>query len=171
MSRNISLPQSGEYGTFYQGYIEKVNGNPIELLANQLDIYTKYIQAHADRLDYRYAEGKWSIRESLIHIIDTEQIFAYRALRISRGDTTPLAGFNQDEYIENNNFDHWTAADLIEGFTTQRKLTLAMVAKFTDEQLLRMGVASNAHTSVRALIYIIAGHAQHHIHLFNERYR
>lgn len=170
MSKSLSLPTSEEFGAYYQGYIDKVKGDPIEVLSSQIDTYTDFINENKDRMDYRYAEGKWSIRESLIHLIDTEQIFAYRALRISRGDVTPLAGFNQDDYIRNNNFDHITPKDILEEFTFQRKATLSMIKKFTDEQIDRVGVASNTNTSVRALIYIMAGHAQHHIDLFNSRY-
>ena len=170
MPREISLPKADEFGAFYQGYINKVDGNPIDVLNRQIDQYTDFIKENCDRMDYRYAESKWSIRESLIHLIDAEQIFAYRALRISRGDKTPLAGWNQDDYIEQNNFDHITPWDILEEFTYQRRATLSMIKKFTDEQIMRIGVASETRTSVRALIYIIAGHAQHHIELFNERY-
>ena len=170
MSKSISLPAAEEFGAYYQGYIDKVDGNPIDVLSNQIDIYTDFIKANSDRMDYSYAKGKWTIRESLIHLIDAEQIFAYRALRISRGDLTPLAGFNQDEFIRDNNFDHITPWDILEEFTHQRKATLSMIKKFTDTQINNVGVASNTNTSVRALIYIIAGHAQHHLNLFNERY-
>ena len=170
MLREISLPAAEEFGAYYQGYINKIEGNPIEVLSKQIDEYTDFIHENCERMDYRYAEGKWSIRESLIHLIDTEQIFAYRALRISRGDKSPLAGFNQDDYIKNNNFDHITPWDILEEFTHQRRATLSMIKKFTDEQIGRIGVASETNTSVRALIYIMAGHAQHHIDLFNDRY-
>lgn len=170
MPREISLPKTEEFGAYYQGYINKVVGNPIEVLTLQLDQYTDFIKENCDRMDYRYAEGKWTIRESLIHLIDSEQIFAYRALRISRGDKSPLAGFNQDDYVNNNNFDHITPWDILEEFTYQRRATISMIKKFTDEQIERVGIASDTKTSVRALIYIMAGHAQHHIDLFNERY-
>lgn len=170
MSRELSLPKEGEYGTYYQGYINKVIGNPIDVLTQQIDQYTDYIKSNAERMDYRYGEGKWSIRESLIHLIDSEQIFAYRTLRISRGDMTPLAGFDQDDYINNNNFDHYTAEDVLEAFVNQRKATLSMIQQFTEAQIGRVGTASDVATSVRALIYIMAGHAQHHLDLFSERY-
>ncbi|MDF1698598.1 MAG: DinB family protein [Saprospiraceae bacterium] len=170
MARHISLPEQEEYGAYYQGYINKVNGNPIDVLSRQIDQYTDLIHENSNRMDYRYAEGKWSIRESLIHLIDSEQIFAYRALRISRGDQTPLAGFNQDDYIAGNNFDHITPWEILEEFTHQRRATLSMIKKFTDQEIARIGVASDTNTSVRALIFIMAGHAQHHIELFNERY-
>lgn len=170
MSREISIPRAEEFGAYYQGYIDKVDGNPVDVLSHQIDQYTDYIKANSDRMDYSYAPGKWSIRESLVHLIDTEQIFAYRALRISRGDTTPLAGFNQDDYIRDNNFDHITPWDILEEFTFQRRATLSMIKKFTEDQINNVGVASNTNTSVRALIYIMAGHAQHHLDLFSERY-
>jgi hypothetical protein len=170
MQRQLSKPTAEEFGAYYQGYIDKVIGNPIDVLSEQIDQYTDFIKTNSDRMDYRYAEGKWSIRESLIHLIDTEQIFAYRALRISRGDKTPLAGFNQDDYIRNNNFNHITPWDILEEFTFQRRATLSMIKKFTDAQMNNVGIASNTNTSVRALIYVMAGHAQHHLDLFNERY-
>lgn len=170
MPKHISIPKEGEFGAYYLGYINKVNGDPVDALNRQIDEYTDFIKENCDRMDYRYAEGKWSIRESLIHLIDTEQIFAYRALRISRGDKTPLAGFNQDDYIQNNNFSHITPWDILEEFTYQRRATLSMIKKFTDEQIERVGVASDTDTSVRALVYIMAGHAQHHLDIFNERY-
>jgi len=170
MPREISKPQAGEFGAFYKGYVNKVKGNPISVLNDQIELYTDFIKENSDRMDYRYADGKWSIRESLIHLIDTEQIFAYRALRISRNDKTPLAGFNQNEYIENNDFGHITPWDILEELTYQRRATLSMINKFTEDQIGYVGIASDTQTSVRALIYIMAGHAQHHLDLFNERY-
>lgn len=170
MKRNISPPQSGECGAYYHGYINKVKGNPIDVLNEQIEEYTDFIKANSDRMDYAYADGKWTIRESLIHLIDTEQIFAYRALRISRGDRTPLAGFNQDDYILDNDFSHITPWDILEEFTYQRRATLSMIKKLTDDQISKVGIASETETTVRALIYIMAGHAQHHLDLFNERY-
>ncbi|MFT4536783.1 MAG: hypothetical protein ACJA1A_002439 [Saprospiraceae bacterium] len=170
MPREISKPQPGESGAYYNGYINKVAGNPISVLNDQIEKYTDFIKQNSERMDYRYAEGKWSIRESLVHLIDTEQIFAYRALRISRGDKTPLAGFNQDDYIRNNDFSHITPWDILEELTYQRRATLSMISKFTDAQIGQVGIASETETSVRALIYIMAGHAQHHLDLFNERY-
>jgi hypothetical protein len=170
MPREISKPIPGEFGTYYNGYINKVDGNPISVLNNQIEKYTDFIKQNSERMNYRYAEGKWSIRESLVHLIDTEQIFAYRALRISRGDKTPLAGFNQDDYIRDNDFSHITPWDILEEFTYQRRATLSMINKFTDDQIGCVGIASETETSVRALIYIMAGHAQHHLDLFNERY-
>jgi hypothetical protein len=170
MPRKISKPEAGEFGAYYTGYINKVKGNPISVLNDQIEQYTDFIKQNSDRMDYSYAEGKWSIRESLIHLIDTEQIFAYRALRISRGDKTPLAGFNQDDYIRDNDFSHITPWDILEELTHQRRATLSMINKFTDAQIGHVGIASEIETSVRALIYIMAGHAQHHLDLFNERY-
>lgn len=170
MPRDISKPEAGEFGAYYTGYVNKITGNPITALNDQIEQYTGFIKQNSERMDYSYADGKWSIRESLIHLIDTEQIFAYRALRISRGDKTPLAGFNQDDYIRDNDFSHITPWDILEELTHQRRATLSMINKFTDEQIGHVGIASETETSVRALIYIMAGHAQHHLELFNERY-
>ncbi len=170
MPRQLSMPTAKEYDVYYQRYFKYINGDPIELLSKQLDIYIDFIKANSERMDYRYAEDKWSIRESLIHIIDTEQIFAYRALRFSRGDKSPLAGFDQDDFITGNNFDHITPLDIIEEFSLQRKATLSMIKRFTEEEVDRIGVASNSNMSVRAAIYVIAGHAEHHLELFNKKY-
>ena len=170
MSGQLSMPSEKEYDGYYQRYLNKINGDPVELLTQQFDILSDFIKDNSERMDYRYAEGKWSIRESLIHLIDTEQIFAYRALRVSRGDMTPLAGFDQDDYIRDNNFDHISPFDILEEFTLQRRATLSMIKRFTDQQINRVGIASNSNISVRALIFIMAGHAEHHLELFNERY-
>lgn len=170
MPRHISKPEAGEFGAYYSGYINKVNGDPITVLNEQIEDYSDFIKENSDRMDYSYADGKWSIRESLIHLIDSEQIFAYRALRISRGDKTPLAGYNQDDYIRDNDFSHITPWDILEEFTHQRRATLSMIKKFTDDQVSYVGVASETDTSVRALVYIMAGHAQHHLDIFKERY-
>ena len=166
----ISRPQKEEFGSYYSGYISKVDEDVMQLLLTQMDDYASYIRATADRLDFRYAEGKWSIRECLMHIVDTETIFAYRALRISRGDKTPLAGFDQDKYVEENQWGHITAEALISYFSDQRKATFNIIKHLTPSQMTRMGTASDTQTSVRALIYIIAGHAQHHLEIFRSRY-
>ena len=135
MAKFIDRPQEGEYGPYYQKYIDKVTGDPLIVLSNQIDSYTDYIHDNCDRMEYSYGEGKWNIRESLIHIIDTEQIFAYRALRISRGDKTPLAGYDQDDFINNNSFGHISPWDILEEFNHQRRATISMIKKFNESQL------------------------------------
>lgn len=168
--REILKPEELEYHSYFQKYIDKVNKNPLTQLNDQFDIYVDYIKENAERMDFRYGEGKWTIKESLIHVIDTEQIFAYRALRSCRGDKTPMAGFDQDYFVEHNDFSHISVWDILEEFTTQRRATISMVKKFSEEDLLKKGVASDHDISVRALVYMIAGHAEHHLELFKERY-
>ncbi|MEE9439535.1 MAG: DinB family protein [Saprospiraceae bacterium] len=168
---NISKPQSSEYPPFAQKYISKVDKNPLEILHDQIDWITNYIKDNNDRMDYKYGEDKWSIKEALIHMIDTEQILAYRTLRIGRNDKTPLAGFQQDNFIQDNDFTHITPWDILEEFTHQRRATISMVKNFTKTELAKTGVAGDNSISVRGLIYMMAGHIQHHIQLFEERYR
>jgi hypothetical protein len=117
----------------------------------------------AEGADFRPAPGEWSIKEVVGHINDTERVFAYRALRISRADSTPLAGFEQDAYVRESNFGLRTLYDLLEEFALLRRANLLAFTKLTPDMLVRMGTASNNPVSVRALLYMIAGHVEHHL--------
>ena len=123
-----------------------------------------------DKFDYSYAEGKWTIKEIIQHIIDTERIFAYRALRISRNDKTPLPGFDENDYVDNTNAKRRGIQDLLSEFSAVRHSNLLMYKSFSDEQLRRIGIASNNEVSVRALGFLILGHLKHHQKVFQERY-
>ena len=112
----------------------------------------------------------WSVKEVLSHLIDGERIFAYRVLRISRGDETPIEGFEQDGYIENSNANNRPFAELLEEFDLQRRSHLLLLNNLSDEASRRMGTASGLPVSVRALTYIMAGHVTHHMRILNERY-
>jgi hypothetical protein len=118
----------------------------------------------------RYEPGKWSIKELVGHINDAERIFGYRALRIARGDQTPLPGFEQDDFIAGANFDACTLADLTTEFELIRRSNLAMFKQLGDEAWVRRGTASDNTISVRALAYIIAGHEVHHLNILRSRY-
>lgn len=166
----IQRPNSEEYNSYYEKYISKIKSNVLDLLTSQRDVYTQYIKDNASRLEYRYGKDKWTIRESYIHVIDTEQIFAYRARRIARGDSTPLAGFDQNEFIEKNDFSQRSAQSLAEEFEMSRNSVLSMIKHFREEDLVKIGKASESPVSVRALIYMIAGHAEHHLELFRDKY-
>ncbi len=119
---------------------------------------------------FTYAPGKWTVKELLSHLIDGERMFAYRVLRISRGDETPIEGFEQDGYIENSNANNRTFNELLEEFDLQRRANLLMLNNISDEDSRRIGTASNNPISVRALTYIMAGHVQHHVNVLQERY-
>jgi len=120
--------------------------------------------------EFRYAEGKWSVKEVLGHISDTERIFAYRMLRIARADQTPLAGFEQDDYVKTGNFPARALVELLEEFTAVRRASIALLHSFDAAAWLRRGVANQKEVSVRALAYILAGHERHHRQVLQERY-
>ena len=119
---------------------------------------------------FRYAEGKWSIKELVGHLIDTERVMAYRALRFARNDRTELAGFEQNDYIENSNFDACSLRELAREFELVRNANVLMFQNFSEEVWTRSGIASGNQVSVRALAYIIAGHELHHMKILRERY-
>jgi uncharacterized damage-inducible protein DinB len=165
------LPAS-EYSNFNATYI-KAAGN-VELI-DELEIclhdFIRFVQnIPMDKFDYSYAEGKWTIKDIIQHIIDTERIFVYRALRISRNDKTPLPGFEQNDYVENTNAHTRSIQDLLAEFSAVRQSTLFLFKSFSEEQLKRLGIASANEVSVRALGFIIIGHQKHHQKVFEERY-
>lgn len=165
-------PGDDEYAPFYAGYIRGVpDGDLLEILAHQLDevlvLCGSLIEAQGD---HAYAEGKWSIKEVIGHMNDAERIFAYRALRIARGDVTPLPGFDENAYTPESGAAGRTLTDLAEEFATIRRATLSLLATFTAETAARRGTASGNPASARAIAWTIAGHAAHHLRILRERY-
>jgi uncharacterized damage-inducible protein DinB len=120
--------------------------------------------------NFRYAPDKWSVKETVGHLSDTERIFAYRALRIARGDQTPMASFEQNDYVKSGNFGERRLSDLAEEFAAVRSASLALFRSLNDDAWTRRGVASNKEVSVRALAFMIAGHELHHQRILEERY-
>jgi hypothetical protein len=168
----IAPPETSEYLPYYGKYISLVAGGDIlTTLQEQIKHTVESLTAvREDRGDYRYAHGKWSIREVLGHVIDTERIFAYRALRISRNDATPMEGFEQDDYVRNGPFPHCRVKELVEEFACVREATLFLFRSLEEGAWVRRGVANKAEVSVRALAYIIAGHELHHRNILEEKY-
>lgn len=121
--------------------------------------------------DLRYAPGKWTVKDILQHIIDTERIMSYRALRLSRNDQTPLPGFDQDEFVAYANGSRRTIPDLYEEYATVRKASIALFSNCDEEMLLRTGTCSDQKISVLALGFVLVGHVTHHVNVINERYR
>ena len=115
-------------------------------------------------------EGKWTIKDILLHLIVAERIFAYRALRIGRGDTTPLASFEENDYVPNANANLQSLENLLEEFQLVRKSTLLLFKKFSEEQLTYLGTSSDHSISVRAIGFLISGHQNHHLKIIQERY-
>lgn len=165
-------PAADEYASYYSKYTSLVpDGDIVTALAEQVETTLALLRTLTDEQgNSRYAPGKWSIKELIGHIIDAERIFAYRALRIARGDQTPLPGFEQDDYIPNANFDARQLADLAAEFETVRQSTLFLLRNLSEEAWLRRGVASDNPVSVRALAHIIAGHELHHMEILRSRY-
>jgi uncharacterized damage-inducible protein DinB len=123
-----------------------------------------------EKLTYRYVEKKWTIKEILVHIMDDERIFAYRALRIARNDKTPLPGFEQEDYVPYSRANERSLASIFKEFKTIRNATLSLFRSLKKDDFLRTGIANNHPVSVRALAYHIAGHELHHINVIKERY-
>src|SRR6478672_12961121 len=168
----MSRPQPAEFDPYYQKYISLVPEEEIlPALQNQLqELSSLFKVLPEERGSFAYAEGKWTIKEVLSHLIDGERMFAYRALRIARGDKTPIEGFEQDGYIENSHANHRTIGELTEEFTLLRKANLMFFENLEDEDWVRIGTANDVEISVRSLAWIMVGHVRHHVAILKERY-
>jgi hypothetical protein len=168
----IPRPKADEHSPYYARYIDRVpDGDLIALLRDQLmDTVALLRGVPADREDFAYAEGKWTIKEVVGHIIDVERVMAYRALTFARNDATPLPGFDENSWVPAGNFGARTLTDLVEELQLVRAATVHFAKNLDDAMLARRGLANGQGVSVRALLYIIAGHERHHLALFRERY-
>ncbi len=168
----IQPPQTSEHLPYYSRYIALVQGKDLTTtLEKQIDTTLPFLRSISDEKSlHRYAAGKWSIKEVLGHLIDSERIFAYRALRFARNDARPLSGFDQDPYVEAAGFDAHPWQDLIAEFEHVRRSTILFFRGLTSEAAMRSGTANDASITVRALGYIIAGHELHHVGILRERY-
>jgi len=168
----IDTPQLHEYAPYFKRYIYLVsNENILELLENQLnEAISLYNNLDNSKIDYRYSQDKWSVKEIILHILDTERIFTYRALRIARKDKTSLPGFEQDDYINNTNWDNYQFSSVLEECELLRKHTITFFNNMTDEMLKQSGISSNMNLAVLAIPFIIAGHERHHLNIINSRY-
>ena len=168
----IPRPAPSEYAPHYAGYINRVpEGDVLDQLARQIDETRALLRGlPPSRAVHRYATGKWSVAEVVGHIADAERIFAYRALRVARGDATPLAPFDENAYTPAGSFDRRTLTDLVDELTAVRHATLALFRGMPGEAFERTGTASGRTVSVRALAFIIAGHELHHVAILRERY-
>ena len=168
----VARPGATEYAPYYEKYIALVPvGEVLATLSQQLDESLALLGGLSEtQADSRYAPDKWSIKEVAGHVIDTERVFSQRALRFARNDQTPLPGFDQDEYVRSANFGNRQLSDLAYEFEQVRRATLCLFRSLDDEAWQRRGVANEAEVSVRALAYIIAGHATHHMQIIRARY-
>ena len=170
----IQPPQSDEYAEYYGGYINRVpqGADLFALLAAQPGELRTLLQKVTEaQADVRPKLGEWSVKEVIGHINDTERIFAYRALRIARGDTTPLPGFEQDDYVRGTDFNRRTLADLLDEFAAQRSANVLCFKPLTEAESERRGTASNNPASVRAVLFMMAGHVMHHVESLTVDYK
>ena len=165
MTTNVTRPAENEYNQYYAQYIGRVpDGDVFELMAQQPDtLRTLLSTLTPEQENFRHGPAEWSIKEVVGHLNDGERIFSYRALRFSRNDLVPLPGFDQDIYVPASNFSERTLSDLLEEFELLRRANILAFNRISAEASQRWGTASNSPVSVRALIYIMAGHVEHHI--------
>lgn len=167
----IARPVETEFAPFYAGYIAKVGDRgPLAFLNAQIAELERIRGLDDVTGDHRYAEGKWSVKELLGHLADAERVFAYRLLRIARADKTPLAGFDENAWAEVAPHGRRTLAAVVDDLLAVRRATITLVESLDDTALGNVGVANNAPVSARAICWILAGHAQHHLGILAERY-
>jgi hypothetical protein len=165
-------PSATEYGSFYQTYINYTSGKDYTILVQQYNdrIIESWTAVPVEKVNYAYGPDKWTIKQMLQHVIDTERIFAYRALAIARNEPAALLGFDENEYAKNGTATNRNWKDMLVEWRVVRQSTNLLFASFTEEQMKAMGTASGSAISVNALGFIIFGHALHHLHILKERY-
>jgi len=168
----MKRPQQNEYPSYYEPYISQVSGDSVlRALEGQILTMQNILSDIPDgKEDFTYAEGKWTLKEVIGHIIDTERIMAYRALRFARNDNTELPGFDQDTYVTAGNFNDRSLYDLAHEFGVVRESNIILFKSFDEAALNRKGTANGKEITVRSLVYIVAGHAVHHLNVIKQRY-
>lgn len=165
-------PGSDEYGAFYAGYVSRVpEGDLVRILEDQIQDTLALLRPVSDEDgDHGYAPGKWSLKEVVGHLADTERVMSYRALRVARGDATPMPGFEQDDYVAAVEFNRRSLGSLLDELELLRRGTVALFGSLTEEEWARRGTASGQPVTPRSLACIIAGHELHHRQVLAERY-
>lgn len=168
----MARPRADEAAEYFHRYISIPEGDSVSEIVNKyaFELQEFYNNLPESRADFAYAEGKWTVKEVLQHVADTERIFAYRALRISRGDTTPLASFDQDVFVKNGFAADRSLSSLKQEFNAVRASTDIFLLSLNEEEINRRGTASDNAVSVNALAYMIYGHLLHHRRLLQEYY-
>ena len=168
----MALSKNDVYPEYYETYLSKVEEPDLlmALLKNKMETIDLYRSVSPDKEDYQYEEGKWSIKEVLQHIMDTERVMSYRALRFCRGDQTELQGFDQDVFAREYHLDNINLDQMIEEFTSIRNSTILFYRHLVDKQLAYRGVASGWPMTVNVLLHVVVGHAEHHNRILKERY-
>ena len=165
-------PAPTEHAPEFSKYVTLVDeGDIIQILEQQIEDSLSLLRTiPSDKANFRYATDKWSVKELLGHVIDSERIFSYRALRFARNDQTPVPGYEQNDYVRETDFDSRDLGDMTEEFATVRRATIQLFRPLNEEEWLRHGKANENAVSVRALAYIIAGHELHHMGVLRSRY-
>ena len=172
MATNIAWPGGDEYAEFHKSYMAAVANETdgLVVLERQKLLIDAIGRLTPEQAAFRYAEGKWSVKEVTGHLSDSERVLAYRLLRVARGDQTPLPGFDENAFVAGSNADRRTLGDLAAELAAVRATTLALVRSLEDDALVRRGTVNNWPLSARALAFIIAGHFQHHVNVLRDRY-
>ena len=168
----VFQPPPDEYAPFYATYIAALGGRDVlDVLERQeAELRALVGSLSSEQAGFRYAEGKWSIREVVGHMADAERVFGTRVLRFARGDEAPLPGFDEKPYVEASGYDAWPMEDLLDQFAALRQANLLLIRPLDEAVLRRVGEASGHEVSVRALVAILAGHVAHHLRILRERY-
>lgn len=169
----VSQLEIDEYAPYHGSYLPNIDDTYTltEILEVSVHEFIRFVQdIPMDKHGYRYAEGKWTIKEIIQHLIDSERVFAYRALRFSRNDKTALPGFEENSYVENTDAENRNLKDMLTELALVRQSSIMLFKSFSQEQLMRKGMASGFQVSVRALGFLITAHQNHHIKIFKERY-
>ncbi len=169
----IPKPNEGEYAPYAIMYIKLLTDDGLtldDLKNNYTSMKNFILSLPEEKLTCRYAPDKWTIKEILVHVMDTERIFAYRALRIARNDKTELPGYEQNDYVPYSRANERSLGNIFEEYAAVRVATLSLFQSFSDEDVLRCGTANGNPVSVRALAYLVAGHELHHMKIIRERY-
>jgi len=169
----IAIPKAEELSNYYKGYLKYVNADDdlFELISKQRDETQQFLSSiDEDRAGFAYAPGKWQVKEVVGHVCDTERIMCYRALCIARKDRTPLPGFDENLYTPASNYSKRSLKNISEELRTVREATLSLIGNFSPEMIGFKGIANEVEISVRAIIYMIYVHQQHHMTVIRERY-
>lgn len=168
----IAKPKVGDYPVYFGKYIDQITADDLVATLEQNGAsFQKLIESlNEEKMNFSYAPGKWTIKEMLLHVIDTERIFCYRALRFARKDSTNLSGFEENDFAENSFANERTTVSLLSEFAAVRNATLELFKNLDESVLDFTGTANNKVISVRALGYCIAGHEMHHLSVIKERY-
>jgi len=166
----MNRPQPNEYPAWGETYISKVIGDIIDVLEEQVFTIPALFERNKNKENFAYADGKWTVKEMLGHIIDCERIFVYRMTAFARNEPQQLPGFDEDEYVANARFDERNYEDMIEEFSALRKANLYFFKSLNDTELNRKGIASNREISVKSILFIAAGHIIHHVGVLAECY-